>query len=228
MLSVYKSGKLIGLPFGKAGYGFIGNPASPDALSLFWTAYGENFIQNVIFLVDSIEMAQQWGKLNSLATKICRQLWPGNLVLHVPFNRIEGDALQEKLFDQNPELETALLDRSIYILVSDHPVTRSFLHFLQTHNYPPLLMGNFAQIADNFYAQDATTLVNEFGSEEVGVIMDVGRLQKGKKVSPATQVAIFDETSVQIEISGLITDQEIYDVSGLQDPESIGENNAEF
>ena len=70
-------------------------------------------------------------------------------------------------------------------------------------------MGYVGELETGFNAQDAIALVNEFGGEEVGVIMDAGRLQKSKRVYTATQVGIFDDDGIQIEITGKISAQDL-------------------
>lgn len=211
IFDVFREGKMIAFPWGKAGYGLAGDPSNPSILQIYWDLYGENFVENVIFIGDSIKTLSQWGLLSDLAIKVAELYWPGDLVIHVPFIHLEENPLQEQIFSANPELETSLLQRSVYLLVPRHPVAQNFFSYLIDHGYPPLLMGNFAAISSNFNAQDAVTVMNEFGNEYLGVVADAGRLQKSKKVYPATQVAIFDEDFLQIEIEGLISEANIFD-----------------
>jgi len=209
MFEVFKEGKLIGLPFGKAGYGFIGDPTNPQVLELFWKLFGEDLIKNVLFLVDSKETAQDWGKFYPITKQVADRFWPGDLIIHLPFNQIPDNNLQNQIFDQNPELETALLQKSIRLIVPNHPVAQSVFTHLRENSRAPLLMGYFGELETGFNAQDAVTLMNEFGGDEVGVILDAGRLQKSKKVYPVAQVAIMDGDAVEIEMTGKITAQDL-------------------
>jgi len=210
MFEVFKEGKLIGLPFGKAGYGFVGDPSNPQVLDLFLKLFGEeDLIKNAIFLVDSKETAKNWGSFFPITEQVSDRFWPGDLIIHLPFKQIQDNDLQNQIFDRNPELETVLLQRSIRILVPNHPVTQSVFTHLRKNSCAPLLIGFFGELGTGFNAQDAITLMNEFGGDEVGVILDVGRLQKKRRVYPATQVAILDDDEVQIEIIGKITPQDL-------------------
>ncbi|MHA1674307.1 MAG: Sua5/YciO/YrdC/YwlC family protein [Promethearchaeota archaeon] len=209
MFDVFKEGKLIGLPFGKAGYGFVGDPTKPQVMELFLKMLGDDFINDVLFLVDSTATAQEWGNFYPITEQVTNRFWPGDLVIHLPFNHLPDNPLQTQIFDKNPELETTLLQHSIRVLVPKHPVTQSVFAYLRENSRAPLLMGFFGELETGFNAQDAIALMNGFGGDEVGVIMDAGRLQKSKRVYPATQVGIFDNDGIQIEITGKISAQNL-------------------
>ena len=211
VFTVFQEGRLIGLPFGKAGYGFVGDPANPQVLDLFSKLLGEDLVKNVLFLVDSTTTAQEWGKFYPVTEQIAIQFWPGDLIIHLPFRHLPDNPSQNLIFDQNPELETLLLQQAIKVLVPSHPVTQSVFTHLREKSRVPLLMGYFGELDTGFNAQDAISLMNEFGGEEVGVILDAGRLQKSKRVYSATQVAIFEEDDVHIEINGIISAQDLAD-----------------
>lgn len=210
MLDLYKKGKMLGFPWGKAGYGIGGDPGSLDVYYQYWDLYQEDFSQNVIFIGDSAETLSHLGLLNPLAQKIAAKYWPGDLLLHVPFNHLPESPIQEKLFSQNPELETILLQRSVYLMVPNHPVLQSFLLFLRKNGQLPILMGNFAFVSPDFCAQDAVTVMNELGNEQLGVVADVGRLQKGRKVLPVTRIGVFEDDNIEVETEGLISVQNIH------------------
>ena len=150
-----------------------------------------------------------FGSFFPITEQVADRFWPGDFIIHLPFKQIQDDDIQNQIFDRNPELETVLLQRSIRILVPNHPVTRSVFTHLRKNACAPLLIGFFGELGTGFNAQDAITLMNEFGGDEVGVILDAGRLQKSKKVYPAAQVAIMDEDSVEIEMTGKITAQDL-------------------
>ncbi len=209
MFEVFKEGKLIGLPFGKAGYGFVGDPTNPQVMELFLKMFGDDLVKDVLFLVDSEATAKEWGTFFPITEQVANRFWPGDLVIHLPFNHLPDNSLQNQIFDKNPELETALLQHSIRVFVPKHPVTQSVFAYLRKNSRAPLLMGYFGELETGFNAQDAVTLMNEFGGEEVGVIMDAGRLQKSKRVYTATQVGIFDDDGIQIEITGKISAQDL-------------------
>ncbi|MHA1795669.1 MAG: Sua5/YciO/YrdC/YwlC family protein [Promethearchaeota archaeon] len=210
ILDLYREGKLLSFPLGRAGYGIGGDPSNLNVYYQYWDLYGEDFFKNVIFIGDSIETLSQLGVLNPLAQKITEHFWPGDLVLHVPFNHQPKNAIQEKIFSLNPELETVLLQRSIYLLVPKHPVIQAFFSYLKKNGHLPVMLGNYALISPNFCAQDAVTVMNELGNEQLGVVADGGRMQKGRRVLPVTRVGVFHLDHIEIEEEGLISKQNLF------------------
>lgn len=201
-----QQGKLIGMPLGKAGYGFVADPANMISTDLFWQMYDDLLAQKVIFLVDSWDSAIQIGIFSDTAQKLAQSFWPGDLVLQVPFQNGHDQPIMKFVADTNPEILSFLQNRAIMITISSISVVQHFLQFRNEKDHLPLLWGNFAEIAPAFNVQDATTFVNEFSSDEVGVVFDVGRMQKGKKKThPATIVSCLDADHLEIIQEGLIS-----------------------
>jgi len=207
----YQEGKLIILPLGKGGYGFIGNIYNSSCISHLtqvFTLYGNEKSITPLFLVESIEIAQKLGIISSLGELILHKFWPRELILRVPIN--ENSPIITKIQKDNSKYDDFIFpNHNLDIMQISNPVCLQFMKKLRMERNSEFLFGVFAEIEPGRNCLDVVTLLEMFSSANNTTILDFGNLQKGKQNKPPTIVECLDEDNASIIQDGLVPEDEI-------------------
>jgi len=210
-LELFDEGKLIGVPLGACGYGFIGNPFDPSVINAYWKLLGAAMPQSTVFFADSLKGLTHYLQLTTLGKEMGDRFWPGNLALAIRPLFLPN---LPPLFREEPYWNTfrqIFQDSLIRVMVPEHPVLQAFFTFLQSHGRPSLLIGNVAEFDPGINVVDPTTLANEFGGENVGAFFDAGKMQRAARPLPHTIVECVSNEMVSILQEGLISADNILD-----------------
>ena len=178
-LETFKESNLIVIPIGKAGYGFIASPFDPENTAFFQQMIQEKGSSSLFFIVDEIQTAKQIAQFSELELNFVEKFWPNEIIMTLPCKSKNTINWENKSF----EIPVSLWEKfdQVQIINLKHEVVQEFLTYLKSKNIPPILCGFFAEREPRWNFMDTGSLLEEFGGDEIGVILDYGRLQKGKK-----------------------------------------------
>jgi len=208
-IELYREGSTIALPFGKGGYGIIGDITSNQALLYFQKMLSEKPLNELICLVNSIDIINDVCIESQNVHKIISNYWPGDLIINIPLK-------PENEFSKKEYLKTLLkfLDefniKSINFLFPQNLLYNEFQKKMSNGvKSPKYQFGFFLKSDLNQYFTDTTTLLEMYDCAGIGMILDFGSLQKKKNLLSPTIVKINHDNAVEIIQEGIISEKDI-------------------
>ena len=236
-LEMYKTDQFIGVPFGKGGYGYVGNPFSRVILEHLhkYSGFSEEF--RPILLVKSLELLDSLIPLTPVQRDVVQKWWPGNLIMGFSAEELpivntppphDADAsLHTAVHALLPQLLSLSSINHLFVQVSPHPITQELFTFLEDQHLPPILVGFLAEDGPGVPVVDAESFLNEFADRNLGVILSGGRLQKGSRPLPSTIITGATPESIQIIQVGLITQSQLEEIYSPQTNENDEDNEGD-
>ena len=205
-----QEGKLIVFPLDSI-YAVGGSAFETSILSKIVTLFDIDLPFVPILVVKSLELAQKLVFFNEDALTLANKYWPGNLTLLLPVNKQE--------LDENPpfDMESFVFKDSetIAIQISADIILQTVLDRLDAKNLAPLLTAVPVFLENHFICNDVDHLIDSFGHESFGMVLDEGKIRKGQPPVPNT---ILEIKSGQIRLlqEGTISEEEIAEELGIK------------
>lgn len=219
-LEMYNTDQFIGLPFGKGGYGYVGNPFSRVILEHLhkYSGFSEQF--RPILLVKSMEVLDSLIPLTPVQRNLVQKWWPGNLIFAFSADELPTELpvsttttpLDTSFHALLPQLLSLSSSNHLFVQVSPHPITQDVFTFLEEQHLPPIMIGFLVEDGPGVPVVDAESFLNEFTDRNLGVILSGGRLQKGSRPLPSTIITGATPESIQIIQVGLITQSQLEEI----------------
>jgi L-threonylcarbamoyladenylate synthase len=205
-LDILPEGKIVVFPL-ESVYALGGTPFDNTIFTRIMNIFQVNEPFIPILLVESIDFAKKLVKFTPQAELIAKKFWPGNLALMMATN---FDALS---MDPPFDLKSFAWKDSttLCIQVSKDPIVKILLEGLKSRNLPPILLAVSAHSERKFTASTTEEIINQFGHETIGIILDSGKLGKGKVHLPNTILKITEEEINMIQ-NGSIPEEEIQEM----------------
>ena len=99
----------------------------------------------------------------------------------------------------------------------EHNTCSPFLYFMARPpkrsiiRCPSLYFANFKPEPDSFLV-NTEELIDYSNQDIIGVILNGGKLQKGKNILPATEIQATESGEIEILIQGLVSEQQIVEL----------------
>lgn len=227
-LEIYQADQFIGIPFGKGGYGYVGNPFSRVILEHLHKYSGLSSDFRPILLVKSLDILESVMNLTSVQRDIARKWWPGSLIFAFSEENIfpppipkSNPSFHDSFYELLSHLQPLSATNQFFVQVPPHPIARDLFVFLEELHLPPILIGFLAEGGPEIPVVDAESFLNEFSDRNVGVILSDGRVQKGNRPLPFTIITGITPESITILQPGLITQLQLEEVYS---PQRAGED----
>lgn len=204
-IEAFKESKLIGLPFGKSGYGFIGNPYDEDVLNFFKEEYSEDFSERMILLLKDTNGCSEILELNPNLVKNLNKLTPDDVIFEFDY-KYENKSGEKSTFWQIQTHYRKLFEEKLNIMIPNHYIINAFFEYLISNNLPPIIIGFLpGRLRSNIYIEPEL-IIDYFNNNEVGVILGGGKLQKGKAIKRPSVLSVTPEGKFQIHFEGLVSE----------------------
>ena len=230
-MEIYQADQFIGIPFGKEGYGYVGNPFSRVILEHLHKYSGFSTDFRPIILVKSLDILESLMPLTSVQRDIAQKWWPGSLIFAFSAESIPpppipktNPSFHDSFHEILPHLLPLSATNQLFVQVPPHPIAQDLFNFLEDLHLPPLLIGFLAESGPGIPVVDAESFLNEFSDRNVGVILSGGRVQKGNRPLPSTIITGTTPESMTILQTGLITQLQLEEVYA---PQMAGEDDEE-
>ncbi len=205
----YLENKLVALPFNKAGYGFIVNPQQPSWFSTFTDLKWGIPPTQIIFLVESLEIAKEIGIFPPIAALMAQEYWPKEVILQVPIRESHPLISQIQKEISGEEFSMIFPNRTIHVMMPNNPIFTAFTQALQENHESPIFIGIYADDKANLPCIDSTRLAEIYTHPNIGMILGHGTLQKGKRPQGPTIIECLDDENINIVQEGLISTEDI-------------------
>lgn len=179
-------------------YAFGASAFGTEGLLLFQEIFQNQHSFIPIVLVDSIAIAKKIVEFNPIAEKIAKSVWPGNLAMTLPKNKTAVNILLES----NPDFVFKDSDQ-ISVQISNDPIVKRLLDILKQQNLPPMILGTPVFIPSQIIGNNISEIVDYFGHDKFSILLDIGKLSKGKTPLPNTILDLTDK-SLKIVQNGSI------------------------
>lgn len=208
---IFNQSKLIGIPFGKSGYGFITNLFDPIILDFIINEFGSNLNNRVIFLSNNLENCKYIAECSDIFIENYSKILPNDIVFRVnPLTKVNfGDFKDSKISDPIWDL---FAKTKINIMVPKHPVIQAFLQKMESNHQIPLIIGFLVGETANDRCLEAENLLDFYGDDVLGVILGSGRVQKGKRIKSPTIIEISNTDRAIIEHEGIVSSKKLIEV----------------
>ncbi len=203
-IEVFNQSKLIGIPFGKSGYGFIANPFDEKILNLLFNQFQDKIDEHVIFLAESLEFLKPLAIFSDKIQEYMNKILPNELIFtgkpqsNVKLMGIYNHEIPTQIWQK-------MAQKSINLMVPTHPVIRGFFNKLKEQNLPPILIGFLAGKKIEDQCLEAEDLIDFYNDATLGVILGSGKVQKGNKIRLPSYINIISDNIIRLVQEGLVS-----------------------
>ncbi|MHA1647830.1 MAG: hypothetical protein ACTSVL_09685, partial [Promethearchaeota archaeon] len=210
-----------------SGYGFIGNPFSQNILQILENMFSSEIGNYLIIISNSTDLIQNITNEPSEYVEFLKSKWPADLIAEMKMKsklELEQSGMFKELEILESNLWKSFINSKIRLIIPKHPLIQQFLKNLQENGKNPILIGYYADFSPGEPCIDLDQFINSFDQESLGITLGLGKLQRGKKILPATQIAWNLEENIPIiQKEGLILEKDLLNSQDLKEDDENGE-----